>query len=275
MSKPHVDAARRWVSTCFNTCSETSELCASRRYSCLFCTQITSFSHIRNVETPCGRRPEVGFNTCSEMSRQAACRRYSCPHIASFSHIGNVETPCGRRPEAGFNTCSETSELSACRRYSCLLCTHITSFSHIRNVEPHVDAARRWVSTCSETSEMSASRRFSCLFCAHITSFSHIRNVDTPCGRRPEAGFNTCSETSELSACRRYSCLILQSHHLVSSHQLDTRSMRLNTSGCDLTHGPSIDLSTAYVSLCRQRAAQPLPPFQAAAPLEEAPGRWK
>ena len=69
----------------FNTCSETSELSASRRYSCLFCTHITSFSHIRNVETPCGRRPEVGFNTCSEMSRQAACRRYSCPHITSFS----------------------------------------------------------------------------------------------------------------------------------------------------------------------------------------------
>ena len=158
----------------FNTCSETSELSASRRYSCLFCTYITSFSHIRNVETPCGRRPEVGFNTCSEMSRQAACRRYSCPHITSFSHIGNVETPCGRRPEAGFNTCSETSELSACCRYSCLFCTHITSFSTSGTSKPHVDAARRRVST-------HVAKRVNCpraagiraLFCSHIISLHH------------------------------------------------------------------------------------------------------
>ena len=160
----------------FNTCSETSELSASRRYSCLFCTHITSFSHIRNVETPCGRRPEVGFNTCSEMSRQAACRRYSCPHITSFSHIGNVETPCGRRPEAGFNTCSETSELSACCRYSCLFCTHITSFSHIRNVEtPCGRRPEAGFNTCSETSELSACRRYSCLILqSHHLASSHM-----------------------------------------------------------------------------------------------------
>ena len=158
----------------FNTCSETSELSASRRYSCLFCTHITSISHIRNVETPCGRRPEVGFNTCSEMSRQAACRRYSCPHITSFSHIGNVETPCGRRPEAGSThvakrvNCPRAAGIRACFALtSPRLATSGTS-------KPHVDAARRRVST-------HVAKRVNCpraagiraLFCSHIISLHH------------------------------------------------------------------------------------------------------
>ena len=69
----------------FNPCSEKSRQAAGRRYSC---PHITSFSHIWNIEIPCGRRPEADFNTCSETSELSACRRYSrlfCTHITSFS----------------------------------------------------------------------------------------------------------------------------------------------------------------------------------------------
>ena len=104
-----------------------------------------ALSHIRNVETPCGRRPEVGFNTCGETSELSASRRYSClfcTHITSLSHIRNVETPCGRRPEVGFNTCSEMSiSTHVAKRVNCpraagiraLFCSHIISFHHISN----------------------------------------------------------------------------------------------------------------------------------------------
>ena len=120
MSKPHVDAARRWVSTHVAKRVNCPRPTGIRAYFALTSPRLVTSGECRN---PMWTPPGGGFNTCSEMSRQAACRRYSCPHITSFSHIGNVETPCGRRPEAGFNTCSETSELSACRRYSRLFCT--------------------------------------------------------------------------------------------------------------------------------------------------------
>ena len=113
---------RRHPEVNFNTCNQTNELSASRRYSCLFCTHITSLNHIRNVEIPYGCRPEVAFNTCSEISRQAACRKYSCPHITSFNRIWNIETPCGRRPEAGKNTCS------AAKRVNCPRATTIRAY---------------------------------------------------------------------------------------------------------------------------------------------------
>ena len=145
------------------------------------------------------------------------------PHITSFSHIGNPSGMSKPHVDAARRRVSThvAKRVNCPRAAGIRACCALTSrrLATSGTSKPHVDAARRWVSTCSEMSEMSASRRYSCLFCAHITSFSHIRNVETPCGRRPEVGFNTCSETSELSARRRYSCLILQSHHLVSSHQ--------------------------------------------------------
>ena len=173
MSKPHVDAARRWVSTHVAKRVNCPRPAGIRAYFALTSPRLVT-SRMSKPHVDAARR-WVSTHVAKgvDRPRAAGIRALTSPRLATS---GMSKTPCGRRPEAGFNTCSETSELSACCRYSCLFCNHITSFSHIRNVEtPCGRRPEAGFNTCSETSELSACRRYSCLILqSHHLASSHM-----------------------------------------------------------------------------------------------------